>query len=396
MKVLKNYLLFTSYLIAITPLLYLVDLESSYVFTQTTWMRIIALSQLCPLVVLWLYDEDARPRMNLITSVLVLHLLVLCTVNFFSLDVRNSFLGEWRRFGGVFDWFALYVFFFSLITVVSGREQWRRYSCYLVGISILVSLFGLAQASNLFGLYFFDTRVFSTLGNPAFLASYLMLASGFAFYSFFRTRGLGRLYYASAILIQMAVIYLTETPTVIIGYALAMIAGMSYFGIRRLSDRHFFSWLTRSIDLRRDSAAVIIAAIVFFTAVGFVAVQSTAYLADARKMDVASDRLIVWKIAVAGFAARPLTGWGKNNFYIPFQRYFDPTLYRGIGQTTFFDKAHNEFINRLAEEGIPGFLTHALVIVLPLLFMGRRRYAQTDIRAVALFTVGYFIYLLFF
>ncbi|MEK7584062.1 MAG: O-antigen ligase family protein [Patescibacteria group bacterium] len=396
MKVLKNYLLFTSYLIAVAPFLYLIDLESSYVFTQTTWMRIIALSQLYPLIVLWIYAKETRPRLNLMTSILVAHLLVLCTVNFFSLDIRNSFFGEWRRFGGFFDWFAVYVFFFSLVAVMRGRELWDRYSRYLVGISLLVSLFGLAQASNMFGLYFFDTRVFSTLGNPAFLASYLMLASGFALYSFLAARGATRMYYAAVILMHMIVIYLTETTTVILAYTMVITIAAAYFGIRRMTPNRVSGSLIRSIDFRRDITVIAIAAFVYLAAVGFVAVQSTAYLADARRLDVASDRLIVWKIAISGFVARPLTGWGTNNFYIPFQRYYDPTLYRGVGQTTFFDKAHNEFINHLAEEGILGFLTHTLVIMLPLLFMISRRDMPTKDRCITFFSIGYFIYLLLF
>jgi hypothetical protein len=68
-------------------------------------------------------------------------------------------------------------------------------------------------------------------------------------------------------------------------------------------------------------------------------------------------RPIVWKSALQGVAARPILGYGPENFVVPFEKYFDNRLYlqENIGEI-WFDKAHNVLFDKLIDVGILGTL----------------------------------------
>lgn len=76
------------------------------------------------------------------------------------------------------------------------------------------------------------------------------------------------------------------------------------------------------------------------------------------------DRTIMWGMAWHGFLARPLLGWGPENFIQVFDRFFDPQYYTA-GQPfgAWFDRAHSLIFDYLAETGALGFLSFVSIFV---------------------------------
>ncbi|PTN04246.1 O-antigen ligase [Mangrovibacterium marinum] len=111
------------------------------------------------------------------------------------------------------------------------------------------------------------------------------------------------------------------------------------------------------------------------------------------------ERLNRWSSALAMFGEKPLTGWGPGTYmfqYAPFQR----TDLRTIISTNSGDggNAHSEYLGALAESGLPGMLSLA-VLVLVVLATAFRRYARTTdpgqraiILAVTMALVSYFVH----
>ena len=40
----------------------------------------------------------------------------------------------------------------------------------------------------------------------------------------------------------------------------------------------------------------------------------------------AQTRLLAWKMSLTGFKERPIFGWGPENYYVLFNKYYDPRL----------------------------------------------------------------------
>ena len=53
-----------------------------------------------------------------------------------------------------------------------------------------------------------------------------------------------------------------------------------------------------------------------------------------------------------------IVGWGPENFNVPFSKYFNPKFFTGPGAETFFDRAHNMFIEILVTTGLVGELSY--------------------------------------
>lgn len=87
--------------------------------------------------------------------------------------------------------------------------------------------------------------------------------------------------------------------------------------------------------------------------------------------DAALDRLYAWQAGWAGFLARPLLGWGPENFLVVFGRYGN----EGAALAQPHADAHNAWVEKIVTEGLPGvacLLGLWVVVAMALLRAGRR------------------------
>src|SRR3989344_5370397 len=74
--------------------------------------------------------------------------------------------------------------------------------------------------------------------------------------------------------------------------------------------------------------------------------------------DLAGTRFLVWKIALQTIKDKPILGWGPENFYIGFEKYYDPTV--PIIKNTWWDRPHNVFLEIAANSGIMSLIFYSL------------------------------------
>ena len=109
-----------------------------------------------------------------------------------------------------------------------------------------------------------------------------------------------------------------------------------------------------------------------------------------------TDRLASQSAGLEGFLARPILGWGPENYVIAWGRHFDvdPDVKES------FDQAHNKPIEELTTKGILGFLSYMGLWVLMLWIVLRRvKYQDARRQVLTLFLAaalaGYFVQNLF-
>lgn len=390
MRVLIIFLKGLAYIGPAIPTLVFLSFNSPYIYTQTTALRGIALLGLAPLVTLWVWSRAFRPRITLHVVLLSAYPVVSLLVNVWS-GRPDAMYGTWMRFGSAFDWLAVYIYTLILVTVIQSRKEWLHLIRWVVLVSLYVSVLGIAQYARVPWTFVSGTRVFSSLGSPAFLGSYLLLASGLSLVAFFLDRRSLRPWYAALFYVHMFVISLTNTRAPLVGLGVA-VGVLVLWSSRRIVER-----IARYLKLRIGTIAVLCAGIGLSIILPLLFHSTSSRNYGSGLSDVTSyNRLLVWKIALAGAGEHPLLGWGDNSFPFVFQRYYDPRLFAGAENTSFFDRAHNELLDRFVGTGLFGVVAYLALFVS--LYYPLKRYRADNPVAVVIgsFAAGYFFFLLFF
>ncbi|RME43884.1 MAG: tetratricopeptide repeat protein [Chloroflexi bacterium] len=117
-------------------------------------------------------------RKPLATPVLVLALVYLLST-LASVAPGLSFWGSYQRLQGTFTTYSYMVLFFVLLDTLQTKAQWRRLQYTIILTSLPIALYGVLQHYKLDSLPWggdTTTRVAGNMGNPIFIAAYLIMA----------------------------------------------------------------------------------------------------------------------------------------------------------------------------------------------------------------------------
>ena len=351
------------------PLVFSVYFYPSHVAPQTFLFRLIIEAMLFAYLVLVLRNSAYAPKLSLMFWTVAAFIGAQALAGVFGVDPLRSFFSDFERHWGFITIVHFFAFFVIVSAVVREDRSWRWLLAVSVGASFLTAVYGIYQ-------FFFEDigRIYSTIGNPGFFATYLLLNAAIALWcalgSFF-TRP-WRFLLGGIAAFNAVVAMLTSTRAAMLAFA----AGVVVMGCG-----YVFWYEHKTKRLKMFLAALLIV----FIAVGgavlalahtdFGAKTGISRLAIFSLSDVTTrTRLFAWQAGREGFLDAPLLGAGPENFRVVFNKYFDPGFYTyEIGETE-FDRAHNIFIEQLATAGGIGFIAYAgmFAAFLYLLWRGRR------------------------
>ena len=287
----------------------------------------------------------------------------------FAYDAAAAFWSNFERGEGGLQVLHFYIFFTLLLLLFRTEIEWKRIFMYSLIASGFVLLYGLGasfQIANFIGPGGFCGRFEGSLGNPAYLAPYLVFTMFYGLWLWFTKK---RNPTRDALFIVFIALYLfffllTQTRGTFLGLGLGVIVGLLY--------------LTFALPKGRGKkiAAVLAGASIVFAGLAFAFRSNNIPLvpfcaSSSRLLDVstsdqtAQTRFWTWGSAIKGFEERPLFGWGPENFSVVFDKYFDPRHFiPNQSSETWFDRAHDVFFDYLAETGIVGLLAFLSIYVI--------------------------------
>ncbi len=310
----------------------------------------------------------------LVIAVTVFVVAVLLAV-VFAYDIHAAFWSNYERGEGGFQMIHYYLFFLLLIFLFRDEKDWKNIFGFWIGATILMVGYGLLANYGTVGFIgpyagtnvpvgwfhkLIDGRFVGSLGNPAYVAPYLIFSMFFAAYLWIAARRDKRSTKATAwgygalIVIFLFFFFLSQTRGAFIGIilgALVFLLYLLFFGMPR----------------ERKWSGIILAAFLVLGGVGFAIrnVPAVKNLPEGRLLQLslsdqtARTRLWVWGEAWKGFLERPVFGWGPENFTTVYDKYFDTRFFvPGQNTETWFDRAHSVFFDYLAETGIVGLLSY--------------------------------------
>lgn len=333
-------------------------------------------------VALLLFDPRSRPKKSWVLWALAANAAVLLITTFTGVDPHRSFWGDFERMGGVFNALHALLLPFIAVSVLHTERAWHRFWGWGLLTATVMAGIALTQrfsGTDIFGVH--GGRVDGTLGNSIYLGQYALFFFFVGLLVAVQAKNrMMRALAALAATLQIPVLLLTESRGALLGL---------FVGIAVL----LFWWLIRpelsAYRFRRAAIAVaafglVVAVGIFFFGnrvplLGAIPGLRSFTLEQLRSGGGTATRYMNWSIALEAWRARPIAGWGPENYRYALDLFFRPEFLKHSSYETWFDHAHNGFLDVLAMEGTLGALAALLLygaVVAALARVGRgSRYA---------------------
>lgn len=303
-------------------------------------------------------SREYRPRPTLLFKAVTVFVAIVFLADILSPNPYRAFFSNYERMEGFMMIGHLYLYFVMLTSVFKTRRDWLVFFHVSLATSLVASYFGLLQRLGYRVSIQGGFRVDATIGNPTYFAAYLLFHIWLLvilIHQFWKRWWQAALY-AVILIFELAIIYFTATRGVVLALVLAapvFVAALIYFWGRVATSAA--GW-----PLGRKIAAWILTLLIVLPLL-FWSIRQTEFIKSSQALKrltnyslregTIQDRMLVWKMSLKGVFERPILGWGQENYYLIFQKHYDPGLY---GAEPWFDRSHNVFLDWAVHAGIPG------------------------------------------
>ena len=364
-------------LLLLTPLVVTTETVFPFVVGKAVYARSLIEIVFALWVVLALTTPAYRPPRSRLLLFLGLGVLVSLAAAAFGVSPQRSFWSNYERMGGVIDmahWFALAL---VLASVVRSAHEWRVLINWNLAVAFVVALLVVASSLDIRVPFYGELqerdypRRAASLGNSSYQGAYIwvsmIVALGLLVRSF--VAGAGQPGRAAAVLRLGQRLFWVAT----VGLAFwAFNMSGSYGALTGLvaalgSICVIYAVLGQAGEVRRLArvgtaalvATVVALGVLFFSVTDNAEIYYNAVMERLLQMDLedpsVQSRLLSWQTGLQAFAERPLFGWGPDNYAVAFGRFAG----EAGAVLQIHDRAHNEFIERAATEGIVGLVAYA-------------------------------------
>ncbi|PJE57932.1 MAG: hypothetical protein COU81_03455 [Candidatus Portnoybacteria bacterium CG10_big_fil_rev_8_21_14_0_10_36_7] len=337
-----------------------------------------------------------RPKINIGFSAITVLFFVVVLTSLTGVNVYRSIWSTYERMNGLFVFTHYYLFFIMLSGVIRSRKDAYFLMRGAVIVGLIMSLYGIGQKLGVPGLVETGVaRVGGTIGNPIFLAAFLMFSYVFSMILLFdksESMDWKYIYGISLFLNTIAIFYTGSRGVIVSMFGATFLYSMLYVYFQRGSNsRKYFIYIlvaiavfAGSLYLFRNSNVV--------KNVGVLNRISSIY----NGLSEIQARLYAWNIGFEGFKEKPWLGWGPENYNVVYNKYFNPLTVEGTNSEVWFDRAHNIVFQWATDSGILGLLAYIIgTLLLPLyLLFGAMKRRDKDYHLYSLlfvFLIAYFL-----
>jgi len=392
------YALFVLVPLILTPL-------NSELFEFNKMMLTYALTVI--IVTAWLVRMVLQGRIEIrrtpLDIPLLLFLLSQIVSTILSIDRHTSLWGYYSRFNqGLFSTIAYVLLFYALVSFATKNFvlnclKWSLFSAFLISFYGILEHFGIDAK---YWIQDVQNRVFSTIGQPNWLAAYLTalipLTWALGLNSKLKTQNSKQyLCYLLFVISYLCLLY-TNSRSGLVAFVAAYSVFWSltfWFGRANLKIiKKPFIIITSSILLitlfTGSPWTSSIRNFQFNQPSTFDYQPSTIYYGGTESGDI---RKIVWKGAIEVFKHYPVFGSGVETFAYSYYN-FRPREHNDVSEWDFlYNKAHNEYLNFAATTGLVGLGSYLLIIIVFILWSLKEiRIQKTENRSlISAFLAGY-------
>lgn len=283
-----------------------------------------------------------------------------------SVDPSKSFWSNFERMEGYITVLHLFAYFVIMSTMAAAEGWWNRLFQISIVSGTLQALYSLGQLLHVAGLNPSSQsgpRLDGTFGNATYLAVFMFFNIFLTLFMLVRERrsSMAQMLYGLALVLQVAVLYYTQTRGTLLGLLGGLLVAGLYI-VLRAKGAEWKQWRKYSLY---GLGALAVVVVVFLAARESSFVKKSETLSRFASISLTdrttTARFQIWNMAYQGFVEKPLMGWGQENFSYVFNKYYSPEMY---SQEQWFDRAHNQFLDWLIAGGLPAFVLYISFFVL--------------------------------
>ena len=384
-KTLLYLFLFTLFI----PLLISGQFFFPYVFFKGIIFRLIVIFALASLLAYFWKNQLYKIAKNWLIISAFSFLFILPLTSIFSVEIHDSLWGGFERMEGAFYYVFLAIFLFLLLQIFNKDSDWQKVFLAIAVSSLLVDVLAIFQKLGInFWLIKYGGRIGGTLGNAAYLASFALLGLIFLLFFFYKYKKY-RILAGTAIGLNLLTIFISATRGTLVALFFSLFLALVLILFKKdLLSAKIKVYISTGLLLM----VLFISSIFIFKNTTFVKnIEPLQRLSSISLQDgTSASRLITWQYAWQGFLAKPIFGWGLENFDLVFNKYFD-----GRVSENWFDRAHNNYLDILTTGGVISLLAYLIFIY----FVFRSIYLlykdnKIDYYVWLIFTFGWLAYLI--
>lgn len=334
-------------------------------------------------------------RRSFLDIPLILFLASQTISTFISVDPHTSIFGYYSRLnGGLLSIITYFILYWILVVYIDEKFKNNLINFSLIS-GLFVAIFGIAEHFGIdknWWVQDVQNRVFSTLGQPNWLATYLCILLPFSIsksFEYFSQKKylLSTIYHLSSTIFFICLLF-TKSKS---GLAAAIISLGIYFIIYFFQNKPFapplrgISPLRGSKDLHKGNLkqvglVLIIISFIFLSLIINNPIKDRFFPKKSEIRDLRSDilitpsqdiRKIVWKGSFELWKKFPIFGTGVETFAYSYY-WTRPVEHNLTSEWDFlYNKAHNEYLNYLSTTGTFGFLSYMSIIFIILFYLIR-------------------------
>ena len=289
---------------------------------------------------------------------------------FFSSNITQSFFGSYDRQAGYLSYLFYFIWFILLIfnvrtlnnsfsknkfLVINNNSEIikrniKRIIAVIVASGSLVAIYGILQILGIDFLVWPESplltkRAFSTLGQPNFLASWILMVIPLSIYLFYENKKLVlKFLYFLSFLLELACLFFTSSRGAMIAFCLTIILAIIYL--------LFFAKFKKKIKIFAGMGLLLII-VGGLWAVNLIIPGRITSLANLNEGSSAM-RVSFYQAAADSISKKPAFGYGLENEGDVFISYYQPDwgVFGIVSAST--DKAHNLILDILLASGFFG------------------------------------------
>lgn len=342
----------------------------------------------------WIKEKKITIQRTPLDIPIIIFLLSQILSTIFSIDPHTSLWGYYTRFhGGLASTICYILLFYAFITNINKKQVCHYINTILLSAA-LISVYAILEH---FGIdkdrwvQDVQSRVFSTLGQPNWLSAYLVIILPLPIFLFFNFKvpnpprnqpvdvrsGFGVLkpiilrhkYLFLSFLIIISIIF-TKSQSGIAATAIIILAILAHLSFRYKKTTHFLVLLALSVTFvfltkpqKITNTLSSLNKINPFYSTTQRIVEEDLENRKSGGSDSMAIRRVVWQGAINLGMKHPLLGTGVETFAYSYYN-VRPAEHNLLSEWNFlYNKAHNEYLNFLANTGFLGLGSYLLLII---------------------------------
>src|SRR3989339_39097 len=290
-----------------------------------------------------------------------------------SIDRHTSLWGYYSRFhGGLVSTICYIVLFYALVTHFSGHvKAINNLKTTILATAALTAFYAVLEKMGIdknIWVQDVQSRVFSTLGQPNWLSAYLIALLPLSLFTLIRTdKTVVRLIHSALSLLFLAAILFTRSQSGIGATAIILLIFVITVILQKKQPKLLIGLAVLILALLFVKGEAVQRTLGSLNKINPFYSNSVAIITEENKTrvggsDSMSIRRVVWQGAIELGKKYPFFGTGVETFGYSYY-WVRPSVHNLTSESDFlYNKAHNEYLNFLANTGFFGLLAYLFLV----------------------------------